>query len=166
MFGGYRSNVRQINLWVIAGAIGVAAILAVSLLLLLNATKADTQAYSPATAVLNVIDVPDPTNTPQIFTPVPTFTQSADVPPAPPPGEISVGASVQISGTGGDGLRLRSNPGLQGDVLYLGYEGEVFQISDGPDEVDGYTWWHLSAPYDEKVHGWAVSNFLTILQNP
>lgn len=166
MFKNQKMNVRQINPGVIVGAIGVAVILTVIVWLLLNATRTGIQVRTPATAVLNVIDVPPATNTPLISTPVPTFIQSSDLPPAPPPGQLKIGDSVQISGTGGDGLRLRSTPGLQGDVLYLGYEGEVFQIVDGPQEIDGYTWWNLTAPYDEKVHGWAVSNFLIVLQNP
>jgi hypothetical protein len=139
--------------------------LIIILWILLNASRTEGQARIPTTAILNVIEVPEPTNSPVILTPVPTFTPS-DLLPPPPPGEISIGDSVEIVGTGGDGLRLRANPGLQGDVLFLGYEGEVFLIKDGPQEVDGYIWWYLSAPYDEKVFGWAVSNFLTVLQNP
>jgi hypothetical protein len=79
---------------------------------------------------------------------------------------IGVGAYVQINGTGGDGLRLRSDPSLEGEVRFLALEAEVFQVQDGPQECSGYIWWFLVAPYDEKVRGWAVSNFLTVVQNP
>lgn len=121
---------------------------------------------APATAVLNIIEAPTITLTPLSSTATPSATQSSDVPPPHLAGDLSIGDNVQISGTGGDGLRLRSSPGLQGEVLFLGYEGEVFQISDGPEDSDGYIWWYLIAPYDEKVQGWAVSNYLIILQNP
>jgi hypothetical protein len=154
------------NILIIAGALVVAAALTIILWMLLNATKGDMQRSGPATAVLNVIEVPVSTVTPQIPTQTPSVTSSSDIPPSPPPGEISIGNTVQITGTGGDGLRLRSNPGLQSKVLFLGYEGEVFQVLDGPQQVDGYIWWYLSAPYDEKVQGWAVSNFISVLQNP
>jgi 23S rRNA (guanosine2251-2'-O)-methyltransferase len=40
------------------------------------------------------------------------------------PGLISLGGYVQIVGTGGDGLRLRDQPGLDGKVLLLGSEGK------------------------------------------
>jgi hypothetical protein len=73
---------------------------------------------------------------------------------------------VQIIGTGGDGLRLRDQPGLDGKVLLLGSEAEVFRVQDGPREVDGYTWWYLVGPFDETRRGWAVANYLQIVQNP
>jgi len=120
---------------------------------------------APATAVLQVIPLPSPT--PILPTPTPMeLTPTLDVPPPPPPGVIGVGAYVQISGTGGDGLRMRREPGLNGEVLFLGLEAEVFLVIEGPQPVDGYTWWLLSAPYDENVRGWAVANFLSVVQNP
>jgi hypothetical protein len=51
-------------------------------------------------------------------------------------------------------------------VRFLGLEAEVFQVSDGPRQVDGYTWWFLVAPYDASVQGWAVANYLAVVQNP
>lgn len=84
----------------------------------------------------------------------------------PGEGMISVGAYVQITGTGTDGLRLRESPGLDGKVKFIGIEAEVFLVQDGPREADGYTWWFLTAPYDDTVQGWAVSNYLSVIQNP
>jgi hypothetical protein len=79
---------------------------------------------------------------------------------------VDIGAFVEITGTGGDGLRLRAEPGLDSDVRMLGGEAEVFQIRDGPREADGYTWWYLVALIDETRNGWAVSNYLAVVQNP
>ena len=73
---------------------------------------------------------------------------------------------MQISGTGGDGLRLRTEPGLESEVRMLGLEAEVFQVKDGPREVDGYNWWYLVAPVDTTRRGWAVANYLAVVQNP
>jgi hypothetical protein len=81
-------------------------------------------------------------------------------------GVIAKGALVQISGTGGDGLRVRSEPGLQGEVLFVALEAEVFQVVDGPRQGDGFTWWYLAALYDNSLSGWAVANFLEVIQNP
>ena len=119
-----------------------------------------------STAVLNVIRAPTATIPPP--TPAPTIpvTPTLAVPPSPPEGTLGVGAFVQISGTGGDGLRIRSEASLQGTVQGLGVEAEVFQITDGPREADGYTWWYLTAPYEESRTGWAVANFLQPIQNP
>jgi len=61
---------------------------------------------------------------------------------------------------------LRSEPGLKGTVRFLGLEAEVFQVYDGPQQADGYTWWFLVAPYDANVQGWAVANYLNVVQNP
>jgi hypothetical protein len=79
---------------------------------------------------------------------------------------VAKGGFVQVIGTGGDGLRLRSEPGLNGEIRYLGLESEIFRVDDGPTMLDGYTWWLLVAPYDETVRGWAVSNYLKSVPNP
>lgn len=120
----------------------------------------------PATAVIQII--PAPTSTPVAPTPTATVVLDSDdaVPPAPVPGTFGLGAYVQISGTGGDGLRLRSEPGLDAPIRFLALESEVFRVQDGPREADGYTWWNLVAPYDESVQGWAVSNYLVVVQQP
>ncbi len=76
---------------------------------------------------------------------------------------IAVGVYVQIVGTGGDGLRLRDQPGLGGKVLLLGSEWEVFRVEDGPRDADGYTWWYLVGPFDETRRGWAVANYLQVI---
>lgn len=107
--------------------------------------------------------IPAPTGT---FPPPPTFTPLAPETPSPIPGQIGFGAYVQISGTEGQGLRIRSKPGLQGEFLFLGYDSEVFIVQDGPQEVDGYTWWYLVSNYDDKRAGWAAANYLTYISPP
>ena len=119
-----------------------------------------------STAILNIISVPTATPVLPTITPTSLPTPTSNVPPSPEAGSLSVGAYVQISGTGGDGLRIRSEAGLQGQVQALGIEAEVFQITDGPQDADGYTWWYLTAPYEEARRGWAVANYLQVIQNP
>jgi hypothetical protein len=63
-------------------------------------------------------------------------------------------------------LRLRQGPGLEAEMQFLGLEGELFQVQDGPREVDGYTWWFVIGPYDETRQGWAVTDFLAVVPNP
>jgi hypothetical protein len=118
------------------------------------------------TALLHVIAAP--TDTPPLPTPLPSQTPTPEpgTPPPPPPGVINVGAYVQIHGTGTDGLRFRNEPGLQGTIRFVAIEAEVFRVIDGPQDLDGYTWWYLVAPYDENVRGWCVSNYLQVIQNP
>ena len=130
-------------------------------LLLLWFTRPETQATPPAAVVLNVTSAP----TAIPVSPTPSAAPASTVAPASA-GGISVGLFAQISGTGGDGLRLRATPGLSGEILTLGSEGEIYQIQDGPREADGYTWWFLIDPDDETRLGWAVADFLQPSQSP
>ena len=95
--------------------------------------------------------------------PTPTIDPFA---PSPTPTGLAVGNYAQISGTEGQGLRIRATPGLDGEFVFLGYDSEVFIIKDGPQTVDGYTWWYLAAPYDETRAGWAAADFLTFIPAP
>jgi hypothetical protein len=155
-----------INFKVIFGAIifafGVFAVLVV----FLWSAKAKSITQVPATAILHVIEVL--TETPVVplatQTPVPTATSSQPV--LPPSADIAIGDYVQVSGTGGDGLRLHKEAGVSGEVRYIAIEAEVFLVKDGPIESDGYIWWLLQDPYTENAVGWGVGNYLVIVQNP
>jgi len=149
--------------WVILGGVLFGLILSGVFLALLLLLRGSQPAQGAVTAIINI--TPLPTETPKAL-PTATATPAATLPPTPLPGVISVGAYVQISGTGTDGLRLRETPGLDGRVRFVGIEAEVFLVQDGPREADGYTWWLLVAPYDENVRGWAVANYLAVIQNP
>ncbi len=67
---------------------------------------------------------------------------------------------MEVSGTGGDGLRMRESPSLDARVLILGLESEVFEVSEGPVASEGYSWWLLINPFDPSKGGWAVDQFL------
>jgi hypothetical protein len=117
-------------------------------------------------AELTVIPLPTETLMPPTLSPTVVLTPTVTSLPLPPAGNFNIGDYVQISGTGGDGLRLREEPGLESQVRLLGSEAEVFQVKDGPRQADNYTWWYLVAPYDETRRGWAVANYLAPVQNP
>lgn len=106
--------------------------------------------------------IPAPTST---LPSPPTETPGSGF-PTPVPGEISIGGYVQITGTSGQGLRLREDAGLDAPQLFLGYDSEVFQVQDGPKFEDGYTWWYLVAIYDDNRAGWAADAFLGYIPNP
>ncbi|MEW5869975.1 MAG: hypothetical protein AB1894_11910 [Chloroflexota bacterium] len=148
--------------WVMLGAFLIGIFLSCLVLGLLWSTRKPPVASAQATAILNVISAP--TATQVVLTP--TLEASATLPPGPAVGDIEVGVYVQILGTGGTGLRLRAEPGLEAQVLMVGSEAEVFRVEDGPQEADGYTWWRLIGPFDETRNGWAVANYLTVVQGP
>jgi hypothetical protein len=148
----------------LAGAVGVAVVLLILAFTWLAFSAAPQPDPASLMAAVTVISAPTSTPLPAA---VATLDPYASTPtPTLAPDQIGVGAYVQISGTEGQGLRLRSAPGLNGDQLFLGYDAEVFIVQDGPREADGYTWWYLVSNYDKNRAGWAASNFLTVIPPP
>jgi|SRR6266542_1550658 len=157
-------NIKQyLNRPVIFGAIGFAGGLIIFTLIFIGWTS---PRFSPdvgfAPADLTVI--PAPTHTPNVTT-VPILDPSL-VTPTLAPNTIGIGAYVQISGTEGEGLRIRTAPGLSGDTVFFGEESEVFVVRDGSQVADEHTWWYLVAPYDETRAGWAAADFLAVVPSP
>ncbi len=162
----YRKPKQRISLkWGLISALGIAGVFFILFWGIILLKPANPTMEYP-TAVLQIIVAPTFTVTPQA-TSTPQFpnnngesqSSTSDTP-------IYLGDFVAISGTLGDGLRLRSKPSLDGEVEFIAYEGEVFKVDDGPKENSGYNWWHLTAPYDESVQGWAVENYLKPVQQP
>ena len=99
------------------------------------------------------------TTTPQpIIAPMPTFFFPTHTPGAP---LLSVGALAEVRGTDGAGLRVRSEPGIQGTIQFKRPEGEVFRIVDGPYFADDMAWWLVRA-LDDGASGWAAGEFLIV----
>jgi len=156
------SPLRFLTPWTILGTIGVfAALLAVWGLVIRGLTNNQISAIVP-TAVVQVIPAPTSTS-PSVATIPPTPTTKPELSTPEANSQIKIGDYVQISNTGGDGLRVRSGPGTSNPPLFLGKESEVFKVTDGPKESDGYVWWNLAAPYDANRKGWAASNFLSVV---
>lgn len=163
--GGVRS-LRSRLVWVGGGAVFGALVLGFVMLGL--------PWFSPAPAspqpTPEVIIVPAPTETPVPPTPIPTSTPppptSTPVPPPAEEGGFAVGDLVEVNGTSGDGLRMRSDPGLNGSISGLAGEHEVFRVQDGPRQADDYSWWFVVNPYDDTRKGWVVANYLRPLQTP
>ena len=142
--------VLLVSLLVTLGLVAIFAILVVTL-------PAPLSESPQPVAALTVIVAPTPTSTqpPVIETPTPTTPPNIE--------GISVGSYVQIAGTDGQGLRLRSGPGTSNPPRFLGMDSEVFQVLDGPRVSDGFTWWFLEAPYDPARSGWAASQYLRVV---
>jgi hypothetical protein len=160
-----RRQLPVLNTWVIFGALIIACVLSTSTLILLWLSRLSGAPKSQSTAILQIIPAVTLTATggPSAAATTPGSEQN---PPTPPPGVISAGAYVQVIGTGGDGLRMRDQPGLNSAIRLVASEAEVFKVDEGPVEADGYTWFRLVGPFDETRQGWAVANFLSVVQNP
>ncbi len=155
--------VRYVNKWVLAGAVAIGILLCLFTAAVVSLFRAGQAAPSAATAEFTVIPAPTATETLSPFlTLFPTPTDAAYISPE----GITLGAYVQITGTGGDGLRLRSGPGTNAEMLFIGMEDEVFEVRDGPQQANDFTWWYLVAPYDESRSGWAASEYLVVVSPP
>ena len=155
-------DVRQLfNKWVVVGALVIAGLLLLITVISIGWTgspQSPDVGFAPADLTVIVA----PTATPNV-TPTATIDPFA---PSPTPTGLAVGTYAQINGTEGEGLRIRSEPGLTGTPVFMGFDTEVFLVQDGPREADGYVWWYLVAPYDDARAGWAAANFLTYIPAP
>lgn len=76
---------------------------------------------------------------------------------------FALGAHIQVSGTGGDDLRIRESVGLDGSIVGHVGPGEVLSVLDGPlwDAV-GNSWYAVD--YD-GLSGYASAGFLNWTSN-
>ena len=151
---------KRVNLWVILGGILVAGVLVVLLGVLIFFMPAPASRAGLSKVSLTVIVAPTPTLSPTPYSATATPTALVSV------GGISIGSYVQITGTEGEGLRLRSGPGTDSPMRFVGMDDEVFQVKDGPKQANDYTWWYLVAPYDPSRSGWAASKFFKVVSGP
>ena len=112
-----------------------------------------------------IVVIPAPSATPTLnplFLPTSTLLGSGNE----AVGGFFVRMYVQIAGTGVEGLRFHSSPGINSDTVFIANESEVFLITQGPETLDGNTWWFLTAPYDQSRSGWAVMDYLSPVPTP
>jgi hypothetical protein len=76
------------------------------------------------------------------------------------PGVIAIGMKLVVFGTGNEGLRMHSDPGLNQPTLSLAKEGEDIIIVDGPIIKDGLIWWKINVVNDSSRIGWSVQDYL------
>ena len=131
------------------------------------AARPDPSAATAGQGLAALTVIPAPTSTPP--PPFPTLTPFPPTPtssPTPAPGQIAIGIYVQIVNTGDEGLNIRGEAGLNAAVIFPGRDAEVFLVTDGPVQADGYTWWRLTASYDVARSGWAVQDYLSVVSAP
>lgn len=115
-----------------------------------------------ATPQYNLTVIPAPTQTNTIAAPTNLPTPTSEAPVVLPEGAIGINVYVKVTGTQGLGLRMRSAAGTGADINFLAMDDEVFKVIGGPQVSDGYTWWQLEAPLDQKRSGWAAENYLAV----
>ena len=132
-------------------------------ILVMRPAAASSPNLGAATSALTIIPAPSstPLPLPPTLTPLPPTPEPSST---PAPGEIAIGVYVQPT-TGGVGLRVHTQPGLEAD-FFSAFDSEVFLVTKGPEMADGYTWWYLTASYDASRSGWAAQDFLKAIPNP
>ncbi|NDJ51759.1 MAG: hypothetical protein GYB68_01590 [Chloroflexi bacterium] len=99
---------------------------------------------------------PLPTETPLSFPEAsPTSPQLSQI--------IEIGSRIIIEGTGGQGLAVRQGPGLTYTFFFVGNDGDLFDVQDGPREGDGFIWWYITDPNDADRAGWAAETYLQVV---
>jgi hypothetical protein len=150
-------NIQADNRHIIIGSIIISIVLCVCLVLFVTLLSSTQKiGMDGQVAKLGIVPYIAPTNSPE-----PTYTPI--LPTAEIVEGIQKGSVVQIMGTEGTGLNLRSDPALQSQQVFVALDAEVYQVSDGPIRADGYIWWQLTSPYNADRSGWAVSQYLTVI---
>ncbi len=146
-------------MWIAAGAtLGILALLTV------GGVTAFLRGAGRALPAPEVTVIPYPSPAPPTATASPPPATATPTPPVSPPSSggpaMRIGDYAEVTGTGGEGLRLRSAPGMNASINLLAFDNEVFQIRQGPQDSDGHTWYELVSPSDASRSGWAVADFL------
>lgn len=149
---------ERLNRWVVLGAVGLAISLCIFWGVVFSLLRPEDSGGGPQPAEVALIPAPTITPSP-VFTPTETIDPNQAIRDG-----IFIGAVVQIDGTDGAGLRLRSTPGINSEVRFIGMDAEVFEVRDGPQDVDEIVWWYLVSPYDEARSGWAASGYLSLVE--
>jgi len=116
----------------------------------------DIKNDSQPTAVLNITPyLPSPTlpNTPE-------NSSSIDEQETSIPGVFTTDMHVQVINTGGDGLKIHSEPAIESDTLTIAPEGSLWIIIEGPTILEGRVWWKMWSD-ENGTTGWAVQDYLT-----
>ena len=156
------------NLWgliwsgpVIAGSILVAALLLAASFAYFFFQPEPADIGVIPTASIYVIDGPTATAIPPTPTRMPAATETPEVVTGT---DIGINSLVQITGTDGEGLNLRTLPNTTSNIQFLGFDLEIFKVVDGPIFAEGYWWWYLETPVEHDRSGWAVEDFLEIIE--
>lgn len=153
------SSSRLLPWWIWPLGVGIALLIMAVVWAAVFLAPIPVQSAESAPPMFTVYPPPAFTPVPPTQAPTPYYTPTLALPTAIP-GSIGVGVMVEVSGTSGDGLRLRDAPSTSGKIQYLAGDHEIFSVVEGPKTGNGYTWWLLQGVYDTTRQGWAVDSYL------
>lgn len=74
-------------------------------------------------------------------------------------GDLEIGTEAEVIS---DHLNVRTDPSLSGGVVGQLFTGTIVNISDGPTQADGYTWFFIES---DTWSGWTVEVWLSGVSN-
>ena len=122
----FRSLRNWLSFKVILAGIVFAVFVFAVLLAILWSARAYTITQTPASALLNIVVAPTQTVPAPVMTSTPTMEPTSPHGEPLPSGDIEIGEYVQVTGTGGDGLRLHTTARVSSEVHYIAIEERVF----------------------------------------
>jgi len=146
---------------VLAGATLVTVLLLLTLFAYLYFLPEPEELVADPTASIFVIEGPTATIPAPTATNIPPSTATPEIVTDT---DIKINSLVQIVGTDGEGLNLRTEPNTSSEIQFLGYDLELFKVVDGPIFSEGYWWWYLETPVEHTRSGWAVEDYLAIIE--
>jgi chitodextrinase len=78
--------------------------------------------------------------------------------------KFSINDRVEVFGTGGSGINVRSCAGTSCSILGTQAESNQGTVIGGPTAADGFWWWQID--YDSAPDGWSVEDFLKKVTMP
>ena len=73
---------------------------------------------------------------------------------------LIVGSAVQVTGTGGDGLNVRSSAASSGTIVGVEKDEARGVVQEGPVAGGGFIWWRVQ--WKSGVMGWSVATYLKV----
>jgi hypothetical protein len=74
------------------------------------------------------------------------------------PAGLAIGDTAKVTGTGGQGVNMRSGAGTSNARVKTLADGSTVEIIGGPTEANDFTWWQVRD--SAGVSGWVVSRYL------
>lgn len=132
------------------------------------------QTPAATTAIAELVTA---TPVPPTITSAPTEVTGETQPPSPVqpspttvpatatlPIKVQEGVYAKVVGTEIEGLSFRSGPGLNYARWDILVEGEIIEITGGPEETDDMIWWR--GVTKTGLVGWAVEQYLVPVEPP
>lgn len=82
----------------------------------------------------------------------PTLEPTATLTPTP----LVIGVGGRVEVVSASGMNIRLAPGTDQAVVTVGNPGDIFTVIDGPQTIDGLTWWQVQVADGRR--GWAAEN--------